>query len=207
MMNPILDLTKIQRNQYYDRMLLTAEDFIIEQEYLNLKRRILNRTLFGYGIVMGLEVVIINKKEIVIKPGMAIDPSGREIIVPIEKRLQSLSEVEGFKKDSESNMEKIGIYIQYEEAGRIEDFSIASTELKFRRIKESYKLVAKKFFKTEPKKEEAFDKIFTNEDCSVLLGTLDIKFLDETSSTKYYTIEGEPNLDHVKKCKLIQLYS
>ena len=46
-----------ERNQYYYGKLITQQDFISEQKYMNDKRRLINRFLHGVGVVSGLRVV------------------------------------------------------------------------------------------------------------------------------------------------------
>ena len=76
------------RNRYFVGKLLDASDFNEEQDYVLGKDRLLNRTLHGWGVVAGLEVVPGDGgSEIVIGPGLAIDGWGREIVVPTERRL------------------------------------------------------------------------------------------------------------------------
>ena len=46
----------LERNRYFYGKMLTARDFETEQRYFNNKRRLLNRTLYGAGVVCGLGV-------------------------------------------------------------------------------------------------------------------------------------------------------
>jgi len=43
----------LERNRYFYGKMLTARDFETEQRYFNNKRRLLNRTLYGAGVVCG----------------------------------------------------------------------------------------------------------------------------------------------------------
>ena len=68
-------------------MMLTAEDFLAEQTYFREKIKLHNR-LHGYGVVCGLQIEKVDvekpepcKHQIIVKPGMAIDWNGNEIIV------------------------------------------------------------------------------------------------------------------------------
>jgi hypothetical protein len=74
-----------KRNNFFFGRLLTAEDFQAEQKYFLEKHRLHNRLLVGFGVVTGLEVSTDNsakdKNVIRVKPGMAIDCLGREIIL------------------------------------------------------------------------------------------------------------------------------
>ena len=49
-------LQTFERNRYFYRKFMTVRDFVQEQEYFNSKRWMINRLLFGSGIVCGLEV-------------------------------------------------------------------------------------------------------------------------------------------------------
>lgn len=84
-----------ERNRYFYGKLLSVDDFEIEQRYMNDKRRMLNRLLYGSGVVCGLQVVELDEVTISIEMGVALDFSGREIVVdkPVTKRL---SAIEGF---------------------------------------------------------------------------------------------------------------
>ena len=50
-----------ERNNYFYGKLLTSKDFQNEQRYTNDKRRLINRTLHGMGIVYGMDVVVADK--------------------------------------------------------------------------------------------------------------------------------------------------
>ena len=72
-----------ERNNYYFGKLMTVRDFFDEQCYFNEKRWLINRMILGWGVVCGLDVVpnTGNLKQVIVKPGMAIDCCGREILV------------------------------------------------------------------------------------------------------------------------------
>ena len=77
------DLITPVRNRYFYGKLLDAYHFELETEYANAKRWLINRLVLGYGVVCGLDVVAGEPAySVVIKPGVAIDKWGREIIVP-----------------------------------------------------------------------------------------------------------------------------
>src|SRR5215210_158401 len=74
----------VDRNRYFYGKLMTVRDFLREQEYFNSKRWLINRLLFGGGIVCGLEVSPLPAEGptvVEIQPGLAFDPVGREITV------------------------------------------------------------------------------------------------------------------------------
>ncbi|MEJ2562127.1 MAG: hypothetical protein P8Z42_05495 [Anaerolineales bacterium] len=72
------------RNKYFFGKLMEECHFEMEQDYFNRKRWLLNRLALGYGVLSGLDVKVdtSNPNKVVIHPGVAIDPLGREIIVP-----------------------------------------------------------------------------------------------------------------------------
>jgi hypothetical protein len=74
----------LERLNYFPRQLITADDMRLEQEYFLEKLRRHNRFLHGWGVVCGLEVCIIEKLNISISPGYALDPYGNEIYLPTD---------------------------------------------------------------------------------------------------------------------------
>ena len=80
-----LNLQTAVRNRYFYGKLLDVYHFELETNYLNDKRWLLNRLVFGYGVVCGLDVKCgPEDNTIIVTPGVAIDKWGREIIVPRE---------------------------------------------------------------------------------------------------------------------------
>lgn len=81
----------VDRNRYFYGKLMTVRDFLREQEYFNSKRWLINRLLFGGGIVCGLEFATAGTADapalVEIQPGVAFDPLGREITVPERTRV------------------------------------------------------------------------------------------------------------------------
>jgi hypothetical protein len=73
----------LKRNNYFYGKLLTVEDYQTEQNYFINKQRLINRTLFGVGIVCGLEVTADKSAGIIrLSEGFALDGYGREIVLP-----------------------------------------------------------------------------------------------------------------------------
>ena len=101
-------LRAYQRNNYYYGKLMTVRDFELEQQYLNDKRWLVNRLMFGSGTVCGLRVES-QGMNVIIRSGLAIDRCGREIVVPEDVSL-ILSET-----DKPSLQNKKAIYIKYNE--------------------------------------------------------------------------------------------
>jgi hypothetical protein len=78
----VRDFNEFRRTRYFHGMLLDDKDFRGEQEYHASKRRFLNRTLHGSGIVCGLTATWNEKTgKIEITPGLALDCCGNEIWV------------------------------------------------------------------------------------------------------------------------------
>jgi hypothetical protein len=70
-----------RRPRYFPGQLLAAGDFTDEQDYVREKLKRHNRWLHGPGVVHGLEVSV-EPGAIRVTPGLALDPSGEEIVVP-----------------------------------------------------------------------------------------------------------------------------
>ncbi len=85
-----------ERNRYYSGKMLTSADFQIEQEYVNHKRRFINRVMFGNGIVWGGSVYNLDDLFVMIESGAFIDSWGREIIIP-QAEIRKLSAIDGFE--------------------------------------------------------------------------------------------------------------
>jgi len=76
------DLRVPVRNRYFYGKLLDVHQLEMEQEYFNAKRQLLNRLVTGPGVVCGLRVELTDdQKGVTVRPGLAIDRCGREIIV------------------------------------------------------------------------------------------------------------------------------
>lgn len=74
-----------KRNNYFSGKILTLADFQAEQKYFINKQRLINRTLFGKGVVSGLEVTADKSAGIIrLSEGFALDGYGREIVLPIQ---------------------------------------------------------------------------------------------------------------------------
>jgi hypothetical protein len=70
------------RNRYFRRKVMTAEDFTREQAYMISRRRLINRAMFGWGVVFGLGVEA-EGGQLTVDCGLAFDPHGREIGLPV----------------------------------------------------------------------------------------------------------------------------
>lgn len=105
-----------ERNRYFYGKLLSVQDFQREQAYMNHKRRLLNRLLYGDGILCGLQVLEVDEESISIEMGVALDSLGREIVMeqPVVKRLSLL---DGFQEHCVENENSGILYlcIEYSE--------------------------------------------------------------------------------------------
>jgi hypothetical protein len=82
-----LDMTDpVRRVNYFHGQLLTPEDLQAEQDY-HRKMRYLHNRLLGHGVVHGLDVTVGDGSTVVVTPGLAIDPCGREIVLSDELRI------------------------------------------------------------------------------------------------------------------------
>lgn len=78
----ICETPVFERNNYFTGKLMYPRDFCAEQEYFNEKRWLLNRALFGWGVVCGLEVTQRRPGgPLMIGPGLALDGCGHEILL------------------------------------------------------------------------------------------------------------------------------
>jgi hypothetical protein len=78
-------LTVPERNRFFYGKLMDVPQFEKDMRYVNDKRWLLNRLVLGSGVVRGLDVTPgaqPNSTLVTIQPGLAIDPFGREIVVP-----------------------------------------------------------------------------------------------------------------------------
>ncbi|MCM1498009.1 MAG: hypothetical protein NC124_06035 [Clostridium sp.] len=134
-----------ERNRYFYGKLLSVDDFRDEQRYMNDKRRMLNRFLYGTGVVCGMQVVEIDDVTISLEMGIALDFSGREIVVdrPVTKKLSS---VEGFSQYAAMEEERGELYlcIAYDEkeADPVYNVTRANSEQgeEFNKYVEGYRL-------------------------------------------------------------------
>jgi hypothetical protein len=83
-------MSDLKRPNYFTGRLLTAEDFQAEQDYHRSKAQRHNRLLHGSGVVVGLQVSVENStagSAIVVQPGFALDPAGREVELDERRKL------------------------------------------------------------------------------------------------------------------------
>ncbi len=124
---PICKIPYFERNNYFTGKRMTSRDFQDEQCYFNEKRRLINRTVHGWGVVCGLNVKETEDKKMVeVTPGLAIDCCGREILVcdgvkdryvPLTPEEHECDQKKIIKKMHIAD-EKIAICLEYNECKR-----------------------------------------------------------------------------------------
>lgn len=136
-------LLPFSRNRYYKGKMLTSVDFEAEQSYMNDKRRFLNAMVTGSGIVCGLNVVSLDDQSLLIESGMAIDDTGREIVVE-NSVVKKLSTITGFE---ELKTNDVCLCIRYAETETQPVYAInrqdSEKEYENNRIEEGYELFLK----------------------------------------------------------------
>lgn len=112
-------MADIRRPRYFRYQFLLENDFNEEQAYHVQMRHLQNNYLRSPGVVSGLEVEKVGPKEVRVRPGMAIDENGQEIVVPSESPAISVP-LSGFDANDE-----VYIAIQYIE----EDDALSEAEI------------------------------------------------------------------------------
>ena len=148
-----------ERNNYFYGKLLTSRDFEDEQNYMNNKRRLINRVLHGAGIVYGLDVVAVDESSVVIQSGLALDSSGREIVVP-STQVVKLSTIRGY---SDLKTGSVCLGIAYAEEKTEPVYAVMNKdadaqERQYNHLKEGYELFLQdsRDCVREPKKEDEY---------------------------------------------------
>lgn len=103
-----------ERNRYFYGKLLSVDDFESEQKYMNDKRRLINRFMHGCGVVCGLNVVPVGDDTISLEAGLALDFSGREILVE-KPVLKKISGIDGFSENTPGGDGCLYLCIEYAE--------------------------------------------------------------------------------------------
>ncbi len=134
------DFFPLERNRYFYGKLLTARDFEIEQRYFNNKRRLINRTIIGAGVVCGLGVYQNDDTSFSVETGFALDYLGREIVVsePIIKNIQTVDGVENLVQSDQAYL-----CLKYEQENRepVNSIGAADSESEqFNKISEGFRL-------------------------------------------------------------------
>jgi hypothetical protein len=85
------ELHQFERNRYFYGKLMTVRDFETEQRYAQEHRHLHNQSLHGWGVVCGLTVEpklgTGNETKVVVKPGVALDCCGREIVLAKDQEI------------------------------------------------------------------------------------------------------------------------
>jgi hypothetical protein len=86
------------RNRYFVGKQLSPYSFQVEQRHTLERRRQLNRALYGWGVVYGFDLVKTPSCSLTIKPGLALDPCGRELL-QLEELSVAVEDLIVFDKD------------------------------------------------------------------------------------------------------------
>jgi len=144
-------LHEFVKNRYFYGKLMTVRDFDLEQGYFNEKRWLINRLMFGTGVAFGLNVTKHPDpesdepaKQFRVSAGVALDQSGREIVVPYP---QNYSSEDLFRDKDTNDHKKDGDYflvLKYSECNkdpvRAHDPSACREVCQYGRIAEGYSL-------------------------------------------------------------------
>lgn len=132
-----------ERNRYFYGKLLTVRDFESEQKYFNDKRRLLNRLMYGSGVLAGLQVIAVDDKSVSVESGVAVDSLGREVIIASPVTLK-LSMMDGFSNNEYAK--NVYLCIAYDEKGKEPVHAVTSSSVRqeevseYNRVVESYRL-------------------------------------------------------------------
>ncbi len=88
----------VKRLNYYDHQFLRAPDFTDQQNYHLSMRRLHNSSLHTWGIVQGLQVALAGGgtgTAVTVNAGVAMDSTGREIVLPADTNLELGGEAAG----------------------------------------------------------------------------------------------------------------
>lgn len=85
----LLEPIPVERSRYFDGKFMDARDFALDPDYLLAHHRLHNRMYHGWGVDRGLEVEAhpdpaCRASWVVIRPGLAVDPLGRELVLKKE---------------------------------------------------------------------------------------------------------------------------
>ena len=129
-----------ERNRYYPGKMLTTADFQAEQSYHINKMRFMNSLMYGAGIVCGCGVVNLDDLSILIESGVAIDGSGREIIID-SSLVKKLSAIEGF---DQLTSDKVCLCVRFKETDIHSVYAVShkesDQEYEFNRISEGFEV-------------------------------------------------------------------
>lgn len=135
-----------ERMNYFSGQLLTARNFLHEQEYLNGKRNFINRMIYGCGVICGLKVELDACGGLWIEPGVALDGHGREIVMN-EKLKVEINDIEGCPCECKNEDHIYYLCLQYDECKKEpsphSDPCSCHDSYEYNRILECFKIVLK----------------------------------------------------------------
>jgi hypothetical protein len=142
----ICHVPRFERNNYFNGKTLSARDLAAEQAYLNEKRRLINRSILGWGIVCGLHVCL-EGDCLEIDPGLALDCCGRELLVCDKAMLHPRDVADALGVDPSTAGDGIpwALCLEYREC-RIEPVNLPKScdqqerGREFNRIRDDYRL-------------------------------------------------------------------
>lgn len=133
-----------ERNNYYYGKLLSVDDFRLEQKYGNDKRRMMNRFLYGTGVVTGMNVVAVDDTSLLVENGLALDDTGREIVIdePVVRPLHMLEGFSDYEEDRNTGYLYLCVAYEEEEAQAVHSISHSgqNSGTAYNKIKEGYRL-------------------------------------------------------------------
>ena len=133
------NLFPFERNRYFYGKMLTARDFETEQKYFNDKRRLLNRSVLGAGIVCGLGVNAGDDTSLTVESGLALDYMGREIALsaPVFQKLAMLPGSEKLE-----GHETAYLCLVYRETGTeaVGNIGVADGKEEYNKVEEGFSL-------------------------------------------------------------------
>ena len=136
--NKPLPFPIFKRNNYFFGKILTPTDFQAEQNYFINKQRLMNRTLFGMGVVCGLEVTADKSAGVIrLSEGFALDGYGREIVLPQGFRFNLNRK---FTPKEVGKARELFVWIRYDENMTDPTPAIGDEETKFNMITEGSKI-------------------------------------------------------------------
>lgn len=147
------DVIPFERNRYYAGKMLTSSDFLAEQIYNNNKRRFINQTVVGSGILCGCSVFWLDDLSVLVESGAAIDSMGREIVIEnsVVKKLSAISGFEGLRTN------QAVLCLRYQERDVHAVYTVNrqenESEYEYNRVAEGYEL----FLMDEEDTERSFE--------------------------------------------------
>ena len=133
-------LYPFERNRYYRGKELASADFQAEQNYSINKTRFMNSLMYGSGIVCGCGVFSLDDLSILVESGVAIDGTGREIVIE-SSVVKKLSSIEGYDKLKSTSAR---LLVKFKETNVHPVYSVkrdeSGEEYEYNRIKEGYEL-------------------------------------------------------------------